>query len=181
VLGGGAASVTVEPIVGRGEILSSSAGTRECRQLCCLFRVCDGFLRRVSSRLVLSRTYPYVPTAHQVQPCFGRSAIEDGCTDVVVLCTRPKGSQVLGKVRPVERSRSPPSADGQGMGIFHAPIIFFCLVRAGIPLPPSASFRLLPPRFPCITFCAPSASWRFALWSLGGDLCLAAFSTRGAF
>lgn len=27
-----------------------------------------------------------------------RSAIEDGCTDVVVLCTRPQGSQVLGKV-----------------------------------------------------------------------------------
>lgn len=27
-----------------------------------------------------------------------RSAVDDGCTDVVVLCTRPEGSQVLGKV-----------------------------------------------------------------------------------
>ncbi|CAM9257576.1 unnamed protein product, partial [Hapterophycus canaliculatus] len=31
------------------------------------------------------------------EPLPYRSAIEDGCTDVVVLCTRPEGSQVLGK------------------------------------------------------------------------------------
>ncbi|CAM9772503.1 unnamed protein product [Ascophyllum nodosum] len=31
------------------------------------------------------------------EPLPYRSAVEDGCTDVLVLCTRPKGSQVLGK------------------------------------------------------------------------------------
>ncbi|CAM9738603.1 unnamed protein product [Ectocarpus fasciculatus] len=39
------------------------------------------------------------------EPLPYRSAIEDGCTDVVVLCTRPEGSQVLGKKPSIYESR----------------------------------------------------------------------------
>eukprot|EP00903_Cladosiphon_okamuranus_P009684 g9214.t1 len=39
------------------------------------------------------------------EPLPYRSAIEDGCTDVVVLCTRPKGSQVLGKKPSIYETR----------------------------------------------------------------------------
>ncbi|CAB1111805.1 unnamed protein product [Ectocarpus sp. CCAP 1310/34] len=39
------------------------------------------------------------------EPLPYRSAMEDGCTDVVVLCTRPEGSQVLGKKPSIYESR----------------------------------------------------------------------------
>lgn len=141
------------------------------RQHCDVFRL---FRARFFCDWHLGSAYPWpdllpdTPALTNPKLCSGRSAIEDGCTDVVVLCTRPKGSQVLGKVRPVKpsgRIRSTPTADGQGIRIFHADSISSCRVRAGVSFSPSIPCHLLPPRFVCTSVCAHLSPllWRFGL------------------